>query len=241
MPGAGALGLAAGWHIVRLLHGDGAFVPYVLGGAVLLAGALVAGLAFQKRAGLEARPAKAMVPFGLVVAVVLGLAAGFSILAFDAFLSLLAQSASGIPGVPAYPVPGMPAEPEPGARTLILTPWQGLLASLYAGVVEEIILRLFLMSLAVWALVKLTKKARPTSSAIWTGLALVALVSGLVHVPLMASFAAMSSFLVLRFWLLGIAPAFLYGWLYWKKGIAAAMIAHFTADFFIFVLVPLIA
>jgi membrane protease YdiL (CAAX protease family) len=32
-----------------------------------------------------------------------------------------------------------------------------------------------------------------------------------------------------------------FGWLYWKRGLEMAMIAHFTGDFILLVVVPMLA
>lgn len=62
--------------------------------------------------------------------------------------------------------------------------WELLPASFKAGVVEEIINRLFLVSLFVWlgCLFKRDGAGRPTQSVYWVAILLAGLLFGLAHV-----------------------------------------------------------
>lgn len=63
--------------------------------------------------------------------------------------------------------------------------WKSALAIFYGGTAEEILFRLFLMTLLIW-----------------------------------------------------ITLSVIYGWLYWKKGLESAMIAHFSTDIVLHMLIP---
>ena len=54
--------------------------------------------------------------------------------------------------------------------------WQGFLASFYGGINEEILLRLFLMTLLVWIFFKIKKTSdgKPTKTGIWLAIILAA-------------------------------------------------------------------
>jgi membrane protease YdiL (CAAX protease family) len=110
--------------------------------------------------------------------------------------------------------------------------WQLVLASIQAGVREEIFSRLLLMSLFIWVGNRITNNdERPTPNMVWIGIILSAILFGLAHidntpysaellVPLLSIFA-INSFL-------GV----LFGWLYWRYGLEAAMLSHFLFDAF---------
>ena len=56
--------------------------------------------------------------------------------------------------------------------------WSGLLASLYGGITEEILLRLGFMTLVIWVITNLnqTDEGNPTHAGIWTGIVLTSIV-----------------------------------------------------------------
>jgi membrane protease YdiL (CAAX protease family) len=101
---------------------------------------------------------------------------------------------------------------------------------LYGGITEELLMRLFLLSLVAWLLSKWLKtpEGSPTSGAFWTAIIVVALLFGLGHLPATSVMAPLSPMLVVRALVLnGIAGA-AFGYLYWKKGLEAAMVAHMS-------------
>lgn len=115
--------------------------------------------------------------------------------------------------------------------------WQGALASFYGGIAEEIQLRLFMLTLIAWLL------ARTRLQRSWIfGIAIVAaaLLFGAGHLPMAAKLAPLDAAIVLRVIgynaLLGLA----FGWLYCKRGIEHAMLAHFSADIVLHVVAPLV-
>lgn len=107
--------------------------------------------------------------------------------------------------------------------------WQGFLASFYGGIVEEILLRLFLMTLFVWLFSKITKKGA------WPAIILSALLFGLGHLPATAAFTALTPLVITRAIILNGIGGVVFGWLYWKKGLESAIMAHFSADIMIHV------
>lgn len=122
-------------------------------------------------------------------------------------------------------------------------PWQGFLASFYGGIVEEIQMRLFLMTLLAWLGSFISRKAdgRPSHPVMWTAIVLAALLFGLAHLPTTAAVGLpMSSVVVTRALALNGIGGLAFGWLYWKRGLESAMIAHFSADIVVHVITPLI-
>lgn len=118
--------------------------------------------------------------------------------------------------------------------------WQKLLASLYGGVAEEILLRLFLMTFLIWIGMKLYKRDQPTRAGIIVSIALAAVVFGLGHLPVTAALTAITPLIVLRAVVLNGIGGVIFGWLFWKKGLEAAMFAHFVTDVFLLTLLPFI-
>lgn len=118
--------------------------------------------------------------------------------------------------------------------------WKTLLASLYGGVVEEILMRLFCMSLFVWVLAKVFRSAAPTNNAIlmWTAIALSAVLFGLGHLPITSALTVITPLVVARAIVLNGIGGLVFGWLYWKKGLEYSMATHFTADIVLLAILP---
>ncbi|MFA5131148.1 MAG: CPBP family intramembrane glutamic endopeptidase [Patescibacteria group bacterium] len=118
--------------------------------------------------------------------------------------------------------------------------WQKLLAAIYGGATEEILMRLFLMSFFIWLSVKLFKRQEATRAAIIVSIILAAVIFGLGHLPLTASLTNLTPLIIIRAVVLNGIGGIVFGWLFWKKGLESAMIAHFTADIFLLTLLPLV-
>jgi membrane protease YdiL (CAAX protease family) len=120
--------------------------------------------------------------------------------------------------------------------------WQGFLASFYGGINEEIMLRLFLMTLIVWVFYKIkkTKDGKPTKISMWLAIILAAVIFGAGHLPALMSITTITPLLIIRTIALNALGGIIFGWLYWKKGLESAMISHFSADIVLHVIVPLL-
>jgi hypothetical protein len=117
--------------------------------------------------------------------------------------------------------------------------WQRLLAAFYGGTTEEILLRLFVMTLFIWLIMKLQKRQQPTTTGIAVSIVLAAAIFGLGHLPLTASLTTLTPLIVSRAVVLNGVGGIVFGWLFWKKGLESAMIAHFTTDIVLLTLLPL--
>lgn len=123
----------------------------------------------------------------------------------------------------------------------VFTPaWQRLLAAVYGGSTEEILMRLFLMTFFIWLGMKIFKKAQATKTIVWISIILAAIIFGLGHLPITASLTSITPLIVTRAIILNSVGGIVFGWLFWKKGLEAAMLAHFTTDIFLLTLLPLI-
>lgn len=118
--------------------------------------------------------------------------------------------------------------------------WQKLLAALYGGTTEEILMRLFLMTFFVWLIMKIFKQKQPTKTNIIISIFLAAIIFGLGHLPLTASLTTLNPLIISRAIVLNGIGGIIFGWLFWKKGLESAMIAHFTTDIFLLTLLPLL-
>ena len=108
--------------------------------------------------------------------------------------------------------------------------WKRLLAGvLYGGLTEELLMRLFLLSLVAWLIGKLwkTPEGRPTVEAFWTAIILVA-IGFRVRAPArdVGCDAANSTIVVRALVLNGSRHGVWY--LYWKHGLEAAMLGHMS-------------
>jgi hypothetical protein len=119
--------------------------------------------------------------------------------------------------------------------------WQGLLASFYGAVPEELLLRLGLMTLLVWVGARLTRTFPPGPLVMWTAIVVSALLFGAGHLPTTAAILPLTPLVITRALLLNGIGGIVFGWLYWKRGLLAAMLAHFSADIVLHVVMPLLA
>jgi hypothetical protein len=110
--------------------------------------------------------------------------------------------------------------------------WKRLLASVYGGIDEEILLRLFLLSLLAWLIgfVWHLPGGKPTTGALWLATVVAAVIFGLGHLPATAALVKLSPLLIVRAILLNGVVGVATGYLFWRYGLEAAMLAHFSAD-----------
>jgi hypothetical protein len=118
--------------------------------------------------------------------------------------------------------------------------WKRFLACFYGGIYEEVLTRLFLMSLVAWIADRSWRNTTPqlSNGAFWFANILVAILFGLGHLPSASLFMPITPLVVIAALLLNGIAGISFGYLYRSYGLEAAMIAHFTADFMIYVLGP---
>ncbi|WP_328794055.1 CPBP family intramembrane glutamic endopeptidase [Maritimibacter harenae] len=95
----------------------------------------------------------------------------------------------------------------------------------YGGIVEELMLRYGLLTLGFWVVWKLSGE-RPRAGAAWALIAGVAVLFGLGHLPAMAATIPLDMAITLRTVALNAVLGVFYGWLYWRRGLEAGMMAH---------------
>ncbi|MCU7370480.1 CPBP family intramembrane metalloprotease [Paucibacter sp. O1-1] len=103
---------------------------------------------------------------------------------------------------------------------------------LYGGITEELLIRWGLMTLATWAIWRSVGRRRsaPSAAHLYAAIAVSALMFGLGHLPaLIATLGAVTPstalFVVFGNTVFGLVA----GWLFWRCGLEAAMLAHAIA------------
>ncbi|HVF25821.1 MAG TPA: CPBP family glutamic-type intramembrane protease [Anaerolineales bacterium] len=211
----------------------------IMQSAVFFAIIIFAGMLFAGRVGLGTpildsfvrnEPASDKVRAVLPISIGLGVIAALLIIGLDiwafqaALLEELGDSANALNLQNAQPAA-----------------WKGFLASFYGGIAEELLLRLFLMSLLAWLgrFVSKTQEGKPTNSVFWIANILAAVLFGLGHLPATAMIIPLTPLVITRAIVLNGLAGVAFGWLYWKRGLEAAMISHFAADIVLHVLFAL--
>lgn len=199
---------------------------------VIFAAAIFAGLFLARKVGLtipilegwfEGRDVKVYLKSILGISIGLGILAGVLIVGLDYIFALTGITVNM------------------ASATQITPPaWQGFLASFYGGINEEIALRLFLMTLLVWIFFKIKRTAggKPTKIGMWLAILLAAIIFGAGHLPAVAAITTLTPILIARIIILNAIGGVIFGWLYWKKGLESAMVAHFSADVILHVIAP---
>ncbi len=109
----------------------------------------------------------------------------------------------------------------------------GLMAGVfYGGVFEEILMRLFLMSLVVWLSMKIFRRTKEqlSSKIYWVAIILTSLAFGVGHLPATEMmYGELTIILLIRGLLLNGIGGLIFGYLYWKKGLEYAIVSHMFA------------
>lgn len=101
-----------------------------------------------------------------------------------------------------------------------------LAAVVYGGVIEEVMLRLFFMSLLAFLLQKLFCKGSGTTGLLIAANLIAALLFAAAHLPATAMLMDLAPMILFRCFLLNGGLGLAFGWLYRKFGLRYAMLAH---------------
>ncbi|CAM2856819.1 CPBP family intramembrane glutamic endopeptidase [Paenibacillus sediminis] len=106
--------------------------------------------------------------------------------------------------------------------------WEGMLTAFQGGIFEEVLLRLFLATLIIWVLSKWFGRR---AVVYWIGIIAAALLFGVGHLPAAKlMFGSLTDIMIIRVIVLNSIAGIIYGWLYWKKGLEHAIVAHMVGD-----------
>lgn len=123
----------------------------------------------------------------------------------------------------------------PGIReadAAMLAPHAMAAAILYGGIIEELMMRLFLMSLVAWLVWKLFFRSREQVpvGVLTAANVVVALLFAAGHLPATVQlFGTLTPLILVRCFLLNGGAGLVFGWLYRKYGIHHAMSSHALA------------
>ena len=104
------------------------------------------------------------------------------------------------------------------------------LVSFSAGISEEIMFRLGLMSLIITVIQFLKKVENPSNKIVWTGILVSAIFFGLIHLPLSKNFVELTPFTISITMIGNLITGSTFGWIFWKRGLLIAIIAHIAFD-----------
>jgi membrane protease YdiL (CAAX protease family) len=204
----------------------------VVQGVVIIGGAVALGLHLAPKVGLTTPLLDALAARQGVGAVLKRILPAGLLGGGITFLVLLVL----LPGFRALLPPGF-LESRPH-----ISPWKGLLAALYGGIDEEILMRLFLMTLLAWLLARKWHSADgfPPKGVLWVANIAAALLFGAGHLPATATVTPLTLPVVARVVTLNASGGIIFGWLYVRRGLETAMIAHFSADVLLHCVRPLV-
>ena len=129
-----------------------------------------------------------------------------------------------------------PDLPELGHRGAI----GGILVSMSAAIGEEVWLRLGVMTILAWLLVRALGRDNLSPGIAWAAIVLSAVAFGAIHLPQLAAAGAASPVGIVATMLGNTVVGIACGWLFWRYGIVAAIMAHFAVDLVLHVIPALI-
>lgn len=109
-----------------------------------------------------------------------------------------------------------------------------LLGVLYGGITEEVVMRWGLMAQVAWGAMAVQRRVRggspgqPSALVAWLAIAVAAAVFALGHLPALAQSLELSGPVVARTLGLNLLAGIAYGWLFWRRSLETAMLAHAT-------------
>ena len=129
-------------------------------------------------------------------------------------------------------IPGLPF-----VRAAQAPIWKRMLVCFYGGLDEEILTRLFLLTLFAWLGLRIFQKQKAylAPATFWIANIAVAVLFGLGHLPAASRVMQITPEVLMVALALNGVAAISFGYLYWKRGLESAMIAHFSADFVVYV------
>ena len=178
---------------------------------ILLVAGVGAGVAFGERVGLRSwvtarlrgDPPPLMQVSGLAHAALVGFGTGAVVVVLDRLFA------------PWIGLPSVASLPDIGTAIMAIS---------YGGITEELTLRYGLMTFLVWVGAKVWTTLPP---GLYFGALLVsAVLFGAGHLPAMAALIPLTPVVILRTVGLNALLGLAFGWLFWRRGLEHAMVAH---------------
>ncbi|MFV9552379.1 lysostaphin resistance A-like protein [Algibacter sp. PT7-4] len=120
-----------------------------------------------------------------------------------------------------YPVTGKMARPSKPFYVFV---------SFSAGITEEIMFRLGLMSLIIAVIQFVKKAATPSNAMVWVGIMVSAICFGLIHIPFSKNFVNLTLFSITVTMVGNLITGITFGWVFWKRGLLVAIACHVIFD-----------
>ena len=119
--------------------------------------------------------------------------------------------------------------------------WKRFLACFYGALNEELVARLFSLPLLLWLARKITREKSPRASGplFWIANGIVAVLFALGHVPAAKLLMQITPLVITAILCTNGAASLVFGYLCWKRGFEAAILAHFSADVVLHVIGPM--
>ena len=129
----------------------------------------------------------------------------------------------------------------PVAAEAMVPIWKRFLACFYGAINEEILARLFALSLFLWLFRKIGRETSPRSGPVifWIANVIVALLFAAAHIPAAKLVMPVTPLVLVALLIMNGTASMVFGYLGWQRGLEAAMLAHFSADFTLHVIGPL--
>jgi hypothetical protein len=115
----------------------------------------------------------------------------------------------------------------------------GLLVSISAAVGEEVWLRLGILTILAWTFLRLYRHHEIDAVVGWSAIVVSAVAFAVMHLPQLASYGAATPVGIAATIMGNTLVGMLFGWLYWRRSLIAAILAHFTVDIVLHVLTTL--
>jgi hypothetical protein len=155
---------------------------------------------------------------------------------------VLSGAVVGILIVSAFSIVFAPRIPDwPVGAEAALPIWKRFLACFYGAINEELLSRLFALSLFLWLarMIAREKSPRPGTTVFWIANVIVSVLFSLGHVPSAKLLMQVTPLVITGIFCTNGPASLLFGYLCWKRGLEAAMLAHFSADVVLHVIGPM--
>ena len=120
--------------------------------------------------------------------------------------------------------------------------WRAALATVYGAIAEEVLMRLGLQTVLAAGFAQLAgEQSAPGGATMGSAIALANLAFGAGHLPAVRGIAPLTPVLIARTIALNSLPGTVFGVLYWRRGLEAAMLAHGAADVVLHIAGPRLA
>jgi hypothetical protein len=202
-----------------------------LQGTLIFGLPIALGLLLARKVGIKAPYLDALLhgrklelPRGAILAPIaqgLGLGAVVTLLMAMVFLPLL-------PKWPLVMIAGLPV-------------WKRLLPCFYGAINDVVLIQLFVLSLLLWLLQKLLSRGGkpPAVWIFWTANVLTSCIYAAVHLPTVSKLVDLTASVVAMTFVVNGVAGLVLCYICWKRGLEAAMVAHFCADFVLLVIAPM--